>query len=142
MPLFADSSDTVEIVKAVASVVTAIVTLIGVPLVTAYLVMQKAAADEAAKKVEAVRVEAVSAAKDVKEVKTALEETGKAHDGKLDRIIHVQDGQTERLLRLIVVSAQKDAERTGSEADRRRAADAEAELKAHIDGHAASQGKP
>ena len=85
----------------------------------------------AAEKVEAVRLQAA-------EVKSALVKTDKEHGGKLDRIIRVQDGQTERLLRLVAEAARRDADRPGSTAgERKTATDAEAELAAHVAGMAA-----
>ncbi len=84
----------------------------------------------AAEKVEAVRVQA-------KKVETDLAATRDETHGKLNRIIRVQDGQTERLMRLLAEKDRREADRTGNPADAKMASDAEAELAAHIAGMAA-----
>ncbi len=100
----------------------------GVTVVLA-LISARAAAD--------ARKAAVAA----KEVKDTLVVSDTNHGKKLDdiatdqkKIIEVQDGQTERLLRLYAVSARSKADITNATADITLALDAEKELAAHIKG--------
>ncbi len=111
-------------VSGLGGLVTSIVTLI----------LNYKAAQHAAERVEAVRIQATVAAQDVHDVKVDLASTKDETHGKLNRIIRVQDGQTERLMQRIADVLRVTASRTGRPEDAKLAADADAELAAHIAG--------
>ncbi len=111
-------------VSGLGGLVTSIITMI----------LSYKSAQRAADRVEAVRVQAQVAAKDVHDVKLDLAADKSDTHTKLNRIIRVQDGQTERLMQRIADVLRVTATRTGRPEDEKMAADADAELKAHVAG--------